>query len=357
MNSDKILFTETLDINASLGANPADQGIVYEVPHMYADYISVSGTGVVTPIGFPDPNGAVAGDSGICGAMVLIKSLASGYEIGKVMVVVRRTAAGSLEIGMDVAPIGPITAGLVMAYGASKASGGTLPGNNVDPTTSWEDLAGGNQDLTLTNIGFVANDGWEGSGTNGDECRLAIPFHTYDTANQPHAITTNMTGWNLAAGEIELWVSPNWSANGDGQVRGMFEAGLRGDRAVNFPYWVAIYKWLDDRLYFRMMNDAAELPNTMSLSVQDSDDALVSGQPVMISCVWEQASDTWAIYINGVKKNEETIRTNWPTVVPSNMVLGYGHRASLDGDLFQARVYNRKLTDPERTANFVAGIQ
>lgn len=60
-----------------------------------------------------------------------------------------------------------VTSGLVAEYIGKLAKNGTLPGNNSDPTSTWDDLMG-SSDATLSGFGWTTSTGWAGSGTAGD---------------------------------------------------------------------------------------------------------------------------------------------------------------------------------------------
>jgi F5/8 type C domain len=95
MNSKDIQFTETVNINAILDGGLADADVTYEVPHLYASYISVDAAGVVTPLSCPD---------GSAGAIVLIKDAVTGEEIGKVVIAVK-DHNDTLVVGIE--PVAP----------------------------------------------------------------------------------------------------------------------------------------------------------------------------------------------------------------------------------------------------------
>lgn len=63
-------------------------------------------------------------------------------------------------------------AGSILHLDAALAKAGSLPGNNVDPTETWDEVEGG--DGTLHGFAYTTASGWDGDGTNGDPYRLVF---------------------------------------------------------------------------------------------------------------------------------------------------------------------------------------
>jgi len=66
-----------------------------------------------------------------------------------------------------------VVAGSVLHLKAELAKTGTLPGNNGDPTATWDDLAA-TGDGTLHGFAYTTASGWDGDGTIGDPYRLVF---------------------------------------------------------------------------------------------------------------------------------------------------------------------------------------
>lgn len=63
--------------------------------------------------------------------------------------------------------MGIVTDGLVAHYRGAKAKLGTAPGNNSDPTSTWDDLTGGH-DGALSGYTWATTRGWIGAASDSD---------------------------------------------------------------------------------------------------------------------------------------------------------------------------------------------
>jgi hypothetical protein len=195
MNSKEILFADTLDINAAINGGLADAGVTYEVPHLYADYVSVDPvTGVVTPNALPP--------SGVVGVVVNILN-GDGDEIGHVMLEIRQAAVGNLEIGFSVSNLAVLTA----------------LDANFDQTVSvsWENL-----DITTQIEGYDPNQIW----VRRTDTSATVVTNTVATAGSIEFDISDLSPGDSVTFEIFTYLNSDPSGPGPVQATVLYTIGI-----------------------------------------------------------------------------------------------------------------------------------
>ena len=72
-----------------------------------------------------------------------------------------------------------VTTGLAAEYVGKLAKNGTLPGNNADPTSTWDNVIGGNDLTASAGFAWTTSSGWRGDGSSGDP--YCVQFDGTDT--------------------------------------------------------------------------------------------------------------------------------------------------------------------------------
>ena len=115
MESKELKFSQKIDLNVAINGGAVDVGVIYEVPHFYADTISVSAAGIVTPL-----------KEG--GAFVVVKNASTGEDIDKIVLKIEPDITSSLVIA--IVPVAPPAPSFTVAYAA----------NHLDYTATWANL-------------------------------------------------------------------------------------------------------------------------------------------------------------------------------------------------------------------------
>jgi hypothetical protein len=233
-----------------------------------------------------------------------------------------------------------VTDGLVAHYRASKAKNGTAPGNNTDPTGTWDDLLE-SHDGSLSTFAYTSSSGWVGDGSAGSLYALQ-----FDGSND----IVNCGG----AGD---WNTPS---------------------ALTLEGWVYIPA-SNGSSYPRIVDKCDGSSNGFSLYIQGSS-ANIGTKTKVGSTVYDQtftatalsvgwhhvvmtyddADDYLRAYVDGSAYGN-AIKTGGGTITTSSVALCIGNRASDSarpwyGAIAAVRVYNRALSSSEVSQNYNEGV-
>ena len=224
------------------------------------------------------------------------------------------------------------TTGLVSEWVAKLAKNGTAPGNNTDPTGTWDDLMGLN-DGTLTGFVYGTTNGWEGAGTSGD------PYCLKGTGAAPYEYVNCGTGasTNLSTVSMEAWVA---TTNTNNMV-------LMG-KSHTASYYMSTYVSTTSRVAFWTSNT--------SIEGALADASMHNGNFHHVVVTYGAGSS--CIYVDGTKIAGPTART--APGDSSAIALHLCHAPSNDtefiGKIATARLYNIALSQAQVTANYDAGV-
>ena len=103
-----------------------------------------------------------------------------------------------------------VTSGLVAEYVGKLAKTGTLPGNNVDPTWTWDDLIGTNNGTVgvgAYDFAWTSTSGWAGAGTSGNAYRLSP-----NDINDRGSFSSPLISDGHAVYSLEVWTESVYSS-------------------------------------------------------------------------------------------------------------------------------------------------
>jgi len=222
-------------------------------------------------------------------------------------------------------------AGLVLDLNASMATGSGA-GVNSPATTVWQDLSGNNLNATLNTFAYTTTSGWIGNGTSIDPYSLA-----YDGIDDRVLLPNGLIIPHVFT--MELWVKLNSLATQQtlfrraaGTGSGLFVLRMEGNTGV-----------------YAMYATIGAVASTTAATAKAG--------------VWQQVfawCDSSYVYIqvdNGTvyKVADVALASQLPYNYGLAGVGGISGATYFSGSIATCRLYNRVLSDAERTQNYNAG--
>jgi len=246
--------------------------------------------------------------------------------------------------------IGVVTTGLVAEYVGKLAKNGTAPGNNTDPTSTWDDLKETFDSTASAGYAWTTSSGWKGAGSAADPYRLQ------------HDLTDAYTDpgfWNVVSDKsfsFEAWIETPAALvttqviMSEGQTASTTAAStllrLVTTGSALYPS-LAVY---DD--------------SNVSALVQSSGTTLSASTLYHIIGVCDVAAGYGYLYVGGsiISAATVSIASLGTLATASKSCIGARYRGSstpatfLGGAVATARVYNVALTSAEVAQNYAAGV-
>lgn len=91
-----------------------------------------------------------------------------------------------------------VTGNLIAEFIGKLAKTGTAPGNNADPTSTWDNVVTAGKDGALSNFAYSTTSGWAGDGTAGNPYRLCLDADA--------TVLTTVAETENGARSYEFWV-------------------------------------------------------------------------------------------------------------------------------------------------------
>lgn len=216
------------------------------------------------------------------------------------------------------------------------------PGNNTDPTSTWQDLVGGNGGTLSTGFAYTAASGWVGSGTISDP--YGLKFDDVDTTVDCGDFFADTDYAGLAV-TLETWFSCPTSASESNVIVCLG----RSTNATGAPS-VALYTNTARHLSGMVRNDA-DVITTQSSGTTDDDGTTHHA-------VITASGGTMRVYLDGAELGTGMNFTGQFTFdklligarTSNPMALYY------NGVVCAQRAYSRALTLAEIQQNYAAGI-
>jgi len=229
-----------------------------------------------------------------------------------------------------------VTSGLVAEYVGKLAKNGTAPGNNVDPTSTWDDLKGA-YDGTLTVFRWDSTSGWSGSGSE------SAPYALYSDG----AVGNKVSLGDISLSEDRTFSYEVWAKVTAKTANGFLISEAGGGTGASFLR----VDMSTGYIVFRVTNDAASV-----VSVTSTTDVTASGgyHHIVGTC----DGSTMTLYINTTSEGSPSAPPSTPISLTSAWLcnlLGGGN--PFGGSLATARFYNRALSATEVLQNFNAGVR
>jgi len=242
-----------------------------------------------------------------------------------------------------------VSAGLVAEYVGKWAKVGSAPGNNSDPTSTWDDLTGVNDGTAGT---FAWNDttsGWDGDGSVADPYRLLMNGDGTDNVRSAvevvkNAGTTGFTfeAWMRVPEDNTTWPNPQCAVC-QIDVGGTYQVAYIGFSGSSYPNKAI--------LYYRP-RDGSGVTAQQAITVGSGIHHIVG--------TLQTGSGNMKVYVDGSNSGATNGTANTPTANDSyNLGIGGMYAGSWSypykGEVATARVYARPLTASEVAQNYAAG--
>jgi hypothetical protein len=101
MHEDNFLFGTQVDISTTVTGRTANQGVTYQVPHIFVDYISVDANGIVSALLSPA--------DGVMGVFVRVLDTTSGDLLDEVLLVIKTGADATPVVAIRAYSPGTVT--------------------------------------------------------------------------------------------------------------------------------------------------------------------------------------------------------------------------------------------------------
>jgi hypothetical protein len=229
-----------------------------------------------------------------------------------------------------------VTANLVAEWVGKLAKTGTLPGNNADPTSTWDDLKGVH-DATVSNTStWTTARGWAGDGTAGD------PYRLVNNGTNMTATPTDNADLNSASFSVEAWVNLIGTV---ANTQSIFNC--RGDDGTAKKGYALIFTTNQNFASLGIGNGTA-------YTYVASAGSLLTG---FHHVVFTYDGSYVTPYINGSAQ----AATAYSTFVPKTgsqlgLLISPSAYDRLNGAVPTVRVYSSALSSAEVSANYAAGV-
>ena len=185
--------------------------------------------------------------------------------------------------------------------------------------TTWEDLSGNNIDATLKNFDMTSSSGWQ---TNSLK---------FDGIND-YAIINNSDLLKITDQTVEVVIKKNAIVNND---RSIF--------FVKWPGYTMEFYANNTVVYGR--NDGGYLAAKTSTTLGK-----------IYNITGSHSNNVSTIYINGTNENTQSVTPK--AFGDTNLTIGnYNNNYFLNGEIYQIRMYNRKLSDDEIKTHYIIDQQ
>lgn len=230
-----------------------------------------------------------------------------------------------------------VTDSLIAEWVGKLAKTGTAPGNNADPTSTWDDLKG-THDGTITNGStWTAAHGWAGAGTTGD------PYRLVNDGAYPTTTVADQTDLNSSVFSIEAWV--NLTAVNATLNQSVFNC--RGDTGTLHQGYSLAFLATQDYPKLGIGN------GTAYTYVAAAGSCLTGWHHV----VFVYNGSTVTPYFDGSGQSPTSYSTYAPKTGTSVcLLISPGAFDKLNGSVPTVRVYSDALTSGEVAQNYAAGI-
>lgn len=245
--------------------------------------------------------------------------------------------ANSIERDANVST-GVTRSGLVAEYAGRYAKNGTLPGNNTDPTSTWKDLAGGN-DLSSTGFAWDSNSGWVGTGG------VVAPYAIQCDGTDSYFYVSNGIIDADAAWSAEVWCFVPTTLASNRTVWCTYPTSNENATIVITIYsstGIATLYWFNDAYTPYEVTGGADLRN---------------GRHHLVATF---GSGTARLYVDGSSVGTPATPAGTTT---NNTVLVGAHSSGTSpkdnfwpGNIATARLYSRALSAAEVAQNYAAGV-
>jgi hypothetical protein len=240
--------------------------------------------------------------------------------------------AGILALASD--PPDVVSTGLVAEYVGKYAKNGNAPGNNTDPTSTWDDLTGTYDSTAMTNFSWTTSEGWVGDGSVGSPHRLRLATGSFGDAY----VTFNRETVATGAHTWEFWASNATTAdvnvfNHGTNTSANFGMNIGGKPLFQLASNIWRY-WVDNgQTYDGVLHHYA-------MTIPGVGAADISNAILYIDGVVQTVSSTY---------DQDTV-SSW-----TSLRLGYGYRWAINGSISTFRCYDRVLSSSEVAQNYAAG--
>jgi hypothetical protein len=239
-----------------------------------------------------------------------------------------------------------VTSNLVVEYVGKLAKNGTAPGNNTDPTGTWDAIVGGSgYDGTLSNYGYTTATGWAGDGTSGDPYRLENNGTTTTSAVVGCGNTGFASGWSAIT--LEAWVRV------PATLSGTFPRII--DKSGTSSTGFAVYLQSSSGTIIVKFKSSG---STLYDSGPSATDLRNSTRHLVVT--YDDADDYLRAYVDA-SAAVPVLRTGGGTVEVGTEALVIGNRSGtndrpMDGGIATVRIYSVALSASQVAENFNSGI-
>jgi hypothetical protein len=231
-----------------------------------------------------------------------------------------------------------VSAGLVAEYVGAWAKNGNAPGNNSDPTSTWQDLARSHHGA-LTGFSYTGTDGWKGAGT------VSNPFALVSDRTGGRVSCTGAADLRSSTFSVEVWMNLTALDAANNQV----VVDNCADDVANGGWWV----YFAANYAYPTLGYRNGLGGYGYLNVQSG----VDFRSGVHQAVWTCNGSNLISYKDGNYGTTDTAQGYTPRSANVNLSLMALTSAvyPFNGTLAVVRTYNRALTAAEVTQNYAAG--
>ena len=232
-----------------------------------------------------------------------------------------------------------VTPGAVLELHAARANGGTGPGINSPPTTTWTDTSGNGNGGTLHNFAYTAASGWAGTGAAGDPYRL-VEDGIDDYVGLPFL---NATGGKVFS--LEAWVYTPASAPGNY----IFAVGEMGPTVTTYPLATLGVQNASGRAFIYYRDSASHTIYTYGPGTVNICDA---GLHHLVATSDGTTVYVWMDGVRGISGTPPSVAT---VMNASRVGEGANNQYPWLGSIAAARIYPFSLTAAQVAQNYAAG--
>jgi hypothetical protein len=215
------------------------------------------------------------------------------------------------------------------------------PGNNSDPTSTWDDLVGGHDLTTATGFAWTTASGWRGAGTAGDP--YCVQFDAVDSRFEANIGEVIDADGNFT---LEAWVWwPSSPVTGDNNLVSFFHS-VDGNPELGFRTSMTPNYYLQG-VYCDGNNEG------------DAATSTVNARNAWHHVALTKSGTALQLYVDGATNGSAT--AGGATTAINSLVFGCSAWASVrtgfsDGRLATFRAYTRALSAAEVDQNYDSGI-